>query len=76
MSDNIIEFKTKQQVWILNFTAPSPLRMTKSADSGIALEIKRVDDLHGVGQAWVPAGNKWEAKAKLEKMIEVLEYRE
>lgn len=72
----IIDFKPKEQVFILNFTSPSPLKMTKMGNEKIALEIRKVDDTHGVGQAWVPAMNIRQAKDKLQKMIEVLEFQD
>lgn len=73
---DIIDFKPKETVFILNFTSPSPLKMTKTGGEHIAVEIRKVDDTHGVGQAWVPATNKTEAKDKLQKMIEVLEFQD
>ena len=73
---DIIEFKPKETVFILNFTSPSPLKMTKMGGEKIALEIRKVDDHHGVGQAWVPALNKRQAQDKLMKMIEVLEFQD
>lgn len=73
---DIIDFKPKETVFILNFTSPSPLRMTKTGGEKIAVEIRKVDDTHGVGQAWVPAQNIRQAKDKLQKMIEVLEFQD
>ena len=73
---DIIDFKPKETVFILNFTSPSPLRMTKNGEEKIAVEIRKVDDTHGVGQAWVPAHNIRQAKDKLQKMIEVLEFQD
>jgi hypothetical protein len=73
---DIIDFKPKETVYILNFTSPSPVKMTKTGKEKIALEIRKVDEKHGVGQAWVPALNIREAKSKLCKMIEVLEFQD
>jgi len=71
----VIKFPGKKDtVHILHFTAPSPLRMTKSGSENITLEIKKVDDRHGLGQAWVPAKNLTDARTKLNKMIEIIEW--
>ena len=70
---DIIDFKPKETVYILNFTSPSPLKMTKVGGEKIVLEIRKVDETHGIGQAWVPALNIRDAKKKLTKMIEVTE---
>ena len=74
--DNVIEFKPKETVYILKFTAPSPLKMTKAGGENMTVEINKVDDSHGLGQAWVPAKNLHEARTKLNKMIEILEWLE
>lgn len=74
--DNVIEFKPKDTVYILKFTAPSPLKMTKAGGENMTVEINKVDDEHGLGQAWVPAKNLAEARTKLNKMIEILEWLE
>lgn len=76
--DNVIDIAKhqKERVYVLKFTAPSPLKMTKTADNDIALEINSVDSQHGLGQAWVPAKNLHEARTKLNKMIEILEWLE
>jgi|TARA_B110000305_G_C19021133_1_gene439372 hypothetical protein len=73
---DIIDFKPKETVFILNFTSPSPLKMTKTGTEKIAVEIQKVDEHHGVGQAWVPAQNIRQAKDRLMKMIEVLEFQD
>ena len=65
----IIEFTPKQTVFVLNFTAPNPLKMNKVGGENIALEINK-----GVGTAWVPANNKRQAQDKLTNMIEVTEF--
>ena len=65
----IIEFTPKQSVFVLNFTAPHPLKMNKVGGENIALEIN-----NGVGTAWVPANNKRQAQDKLTNMIEVTEF--
>ena len=65
----IIKFEPKQTVFVLNFTAPNPLKMTKVGGENIALEINK-----GVGTAWVPAVNKRQAQNKLTDMIEVIEF--
>lgn len=73
---DIIDFKPKETVYILNFTSPSPLKMTKVGGEKIVLEIRKVDETHGIGQAWVPALNIRDAKKKLTKMIEVTEFHD
>ena len=73
---DIIDFKPKETVYILNFTSPSPLKMTKVGGEKIVLEIRKVDEPHGIGQAWVPALNIRDAKKKLTKMIEVTEFHD
>ena len=65
----IIKFEPKQTVFVLNFTAPNPLKMTKVGGENIALEINK-----GVGTAWVSAVNKRQAQNKLTDMIEVIEF--
>ena len=73
--DNIVQFPDlKDRVHILKFKVPSVIRMTKQADSDIALEIERLSPTEGIGQAWVPAKNMQEAKTKLHKMIQVTEW--
>ena len=72
----VIEFKPREQVFILKFTAPRPLKMRKTGKEGITLSLKKVDEYTGIGQAWVPAPNKRAAKEKLCAMIEVLEFQE
>ena len=39
----IIEFTPKQTVFVLNFTAPNPLKMNKVGGENIALEINKYD---------------------------------
>lgn len=65
----IIEFKPKETVFILNFTAPNPLKMTRNGTENIALQIQK-----GVGTAWVPATNKKQAQSKLTDMIEIIAF--
>ena len=72
----VIQFKPREQVFILKFTAPRPLKMRKTGKEGITLSLKKVDEYTGIGQAWVPAPNKRAAKEKLCAMIEVLEFQE
>jgi hypothetical protein len=73
---DVIEFTPKERVYELKFTAPAPLKMTKTGSENIALEINRVDDSHGFGMAWVPATSVASARTKLNKMIEILEWVE
>ncbi len=70
----IIEFKRKETVFILNFTSPSPLRMNKTGKESIAVEIRKVDEHHGLHKAWVPTHDKKEAQDKLGAMIEILDW--
>lgn len=72
----VIEFKPREQVFVLKFTAPRPLRMTKTGKERITVSLEKVDEHTGIGQAWVPASNKRAAKEKLCAMIEVLEFQE
>ena len=74
--DNVIKFQPKETVYHLKFTAPSPLKMTKVGGENIALEINKVDEEHGFGNAWVPAPNEEVARTRLNKMIEILEWVE
>ena len=72
----VVEFKPREQVFILKFTAPRPLKMRKTGKERITLELNKVDEHTGIGQAWVPASNKRLAQEKLCAMIEVLEFQE
>lgn len=72
--DNIIEFKPKEVVYILNFVSPHPIRMSKSGNERIRLTLNRKDFTTGIGQAWVPAANRRLAKQKLKDMIDILEW--
>ena len=75
--DNIVQFpEIKDKVHILKFKVPGVIRMSKEADSDIALEIERLSPTEGLGQAWVPAKNLKEAKEKLHKMIQVTDWVE
>jgi hypothetical protein len=72
----VLQFKPRETVYILKFTAPRPLKMRKTGKERISVELNKVDEHTGIGQAWVPAANKLEAKDKLCAMIEVLEFQE
>jgi hypothetical protein len=72
----VVQFKPREQVFILKFTAPRPLKMRKTGKERITLELNKVDEHTGIGQAWVPASNKRLAQEKLCDMIEVLEFQE
>jgi len=72
----VLEFKPRETVHILKFTAPSPLKMRKTGKDRLTLELNKVDEHTGIGQAWVPASNKRLAQEKLCEMIEVLEFQE
>ena len=72
----VVDFKPREQVFILKFTAPRPLKMRKTGKERITLELNKVDESHGLGQAWVPAMNRRQAQDKLQKMIEVLEFQD
>tara|TARA_B100001287_G_scaffold56289_1_gene44722 strand:+ start:2429 stop:2641 length:213 start_codon:yes stop_codon:yes gene_type:complete len=65
----IIEFKPKETVFVLNFTAPNPLKMSRDGTENIALEINK-----GKGTAWVPASSIRQAQKKLTDMIEITEF--
>lgn len=70
----VLEFKPRETVHILKFTAPRPLKMRKTGKERISVELHKVDESHGIGQAWVPAINKRLAQEQLSAMIEVLEF--
>lgn len=70
----VVQFKPREQVFILKFTAPRPLKMHKTGKESISVELNKVDEYHGLGQAWVPAPNKRAAQEKLSKMIEIIEF--
>ena len=62
--DNVVEFKRKDDVFILGFMMPEVVNMNKKGDENITLEAK-----DGKGHAWVVAKDKTEAKKKLTDMI-------
>ena len=62
--DNVVEFKRKDDVFILGFMMPEVINMNKKGDENITLEAK-----DGKGHAWIVAKNKTEAKKKLTDMI-------
>ena len=62
--DNVVEFKPKENIFILGFMMPEVINMNKKGDENITLEAK-----DGKGHAWVVAKNKIEAKKKLTDMI-------
>jgi hypothetical protein len=70
----VLEFKQREQVFKLKFTDPRPLKMHKTGKERISVELHKVDESHGLGQAWVPASNKRLAQEKLSKMIEIIEF--
>ena len=72
----VLEFKPRETVYVLKFTAPRPLKMHKTGKERISGELHKVDEHTCIGQAWVPATNKRAAKDKLCAMIEVLEFQE
>ena len=72
----VVHFKPREQVFILKFTAPRPLKMHKTGKERITLSLEKVDEHTGIGQAWVPATNLRIAKEKLCAMIEILEFQE
>jgi hypothetical protein len=62
--DNVVEFKRKDDVFILGFMMPEIISINKKGDENITLEAK-----DGKAHAWVVAKNKIEAKKKLTDMI-------
>ena len=72
----VVQFNPREQVFILKFTAPHPLKVCKNGTERISVELHKVDEEHGLGQAWVPASNKRMAQEKLCAMIEVLEFQD
>jgi hypothetical protein len=64
MMDNVVEFKRKEDIFILGFMMPEVINMNKKGDENITLEAK-----DGKGHAWIVAKNKTEAKKKLTDMI-------
>ena len=49
----VLEFNPRETVHILKFTAPRPLKMRKTGKERISVELHKVDESHGLGQAWV-----------------------
>ena len=62
--DNVVEFKRKDDVFIIGFMMPEVISINKKGDENITLEAK-----DGKGHAWVVAKDKTEAKKKLTDMI-------
>ena len=62
--DNVVEFKRKEDIFILGFIMPEIISINKKGDENITLEAK-----DGKGHAWVVAKDKTEAKKKLTDMI-------
>ena len=62
--DNVIEFKRRDDVFIIGFMMPEVINLNKKGDENITLEAK-----DGKGRAWIVAKNKIEAKKKLTDMI-------
>ena len=62
--DNVVEFKRRDDVFIIGFMMPEVINMNKKGDENITLEAK-----DGKGHAWIVAKNKTEAKKKLTDMI-------
>lgn len=72
MDDNVIKFEPKRRVYVLEFQTPAQIRMNKTSECDIQLELSReVDDLLGNGTAWVPALSKTEARRKLLDLLNV-----
>ena len=62
--NNVVEFKRRDDVFIIGFMMPEVINMNKKGDENITLEAK-----DGKGHAWVVAKDKTEAKKKLTDMI-------
>ena len=62
--DNVVEFKRKEDIFILGFMMPEVINMNKKGDENITLEAK-----DGKAHVWVVAKDKTEAKKKLTDMI-------
>lgn len=72
MDNNVIKFNPKRKVFRLFFTTPPKIRLHKTADCDIVLELtKGPDDELGHGTAWVPAFTKNEARRKLLDLLNV-----
>lgn len=70
MNDNVIPFIPKRRVYVLEFKTPAQIRMNKTQDCDIELELRReLDDLLGSGTAWVPAQTQSEARRKLLELL-------
>ena len=70
MSDNVIPFEPKPKVFTVFFTTPPKIKMYKTADCDIALEVtKDPDDEIGYGTAWVPAKTRTQARRKLMDLL-------
>ena len=66
MNDNVIPFILKDQIYVMEFNTPMQIRMHKTTDCNIQLELERgAKDLLGYGKAWVPASTKEQARRKL-----------
>lgn len=66
---NVIDFKTKEKIFELEFKCPSVIRFNKTENDNIRVELE-----NGVGKAWVMASNKLEAKKKLHVMMSINEW--
>lgn len=62
--NNVVEFKRRDDVFIIGFIMPEIISINKKGDENITLEAK-----DGKGHAWIVAKNKTEAKKKLTDMI-------
>ena len=76
MNDNVIPFNPNKRVYQLQFKTPAQIRMYKSENCEIQLELTReMDDLMGSGVAWVPAVTKTEAQQKLLDLLNATEIK-
>lgn len=70
------DFTPKEQIFHLKFTAPCVLKMHKTGEENISLNINKVNEEHGYGEAYVPATSKEVAKEKLQNLISIIEFVE
>jgi hypothetical protein len=66
---NVIDFKTKEKVFELEFKCPAVIKFNKTGQENIRVELA-----DGVGKAWVMASNKLEAKKRLHTMMSITEW--
>ena len=73
--DNVIKFPgATQRLYRLMFTAPQSFEVTKKSSDEVSLNFHISESGEYYGVAMVLAGNKIEARKKLEDIVEVSEW--